>query len=333
MSERTRRVTSSDVAAASGVSQATVSYVINNTPGQTISAATRARVLRAAAELGYVPSSAGRALRRGRTHNVILDTSETPQGFEAAFVNAFCDILHQHGYTVAVIHATDTAPKSLENLAQSLSPVGVVRLAPPTPEQVAFLRQIGVQQISHTDFDPQQPRAKQIWDLSSAAQVNHLFETGHRSIGYCLPSEPHMQKVGYARAAGAGRRARELGIRHFRVFDSAGSLEELCKVLEDVVQNLRNPVDAIACFSDQVAFQVLGALHRLGIKVPDQVAVIGVNDSPIAPYSVPPLTTVRVPADKFGADMALRLLDALGHEVTHVDPEDFSFSIVRRESA
>lgn len=332
-SDHTRRVTSSDVAAASGVSQATVSYVINNTPGQTISGATRARVLRAADELGYVPSFAGRTLRRGKTQNVLLDMSELPQGFETVFVNSFCDVLHEQGYTVAVVHAAGSAFASLEDLAQALSPAAVVRLRPPTPAQVSFLRRVGVQQISWTDFEPLQPRAEQMMALTGAAQIEHLAETGHRSIGYVLPAESAFQKVGFERAAGAGRRARELGIRHFRVLDSASDLDELCGVLRAVVLDARRPVAALACFNDQVGFEVLGALHRLHIPVPEQVAVIGVGGSPLAAYSVPPLTSVSVPAERFGTDMALRVLTALGHPVDLLGAEEFTYPIVLRDSA
>ena len=327
------RVTSSDVAAASGVSQATVSYVINNTPGQTISEATRDRVLRAAAELGYVPSFAGRTLRRGHTKNVLLDMSDTPQGFEAVFVTTFCDILHEHGYSVAVIHASGSSHNSLEDLSQALSPIAVLQLVRPSAAQVSFLRRVGVQQIAWTDFELLQASAHQVWALSGATQIEHLWETGRRSIAYVLPAEAAFQKVAFERAAGAGRRAKALGIRQFRVLDSPGDLEGLSALLESAVLDVRKPVDAVACFNDQVAFQVLGALHRAEITVPDQVAVIGVGDSVIAPYAIPPLTTVRVPAERFGADMALRLLTALGHTVELLSPEVFTSSIARRASA
>ena len=198
---------------------------------------------------------------------------------------------------------------------------------------MSFLRRVGVQQIGGTDFDLLQASAHQLWALCGAAQIDHLWETGRRSIAYVLPAEPAFQKVGFERAAGAGRRAKALGIRQFRVLDSASDLEGLSALLESAVLEDRRPVDAVACFNDQMAFQVLGALHRLEVPVPDQVAVIGVGDSAIAPYAIPPLTTVRVPAEKFGADMALRVLTALGHTVELISPEAFTLSIARRASA
>jgi DNA-binding LacI/PurR family transcriptional regulator len=326
------RVTSSDVAAASGVSQATVSYVINNTPGQTISDATRARVLRAADELGYVPSFAGRTLRRGHTKNILLDMSQTPQGFEI-FVNKFSDILHEHGYRVAVIHATGGARNSLEDLAQALSPIVVIQFAQPTAAQVSFLRRVGVQQIAWADFEPMQTSAQQLWALAGVAQIDHLHATGRRSIAYLLPADPAFQKVGFERAAGASRRAKALGIRQFRVLDSPGDPGTLSALLKSAVLDTRKPIDAVACFNDEVAFQVLGTLHRLEIAVPDQVAVIGIGDIGIAPYAIPPLTTVRMPAEKFGVDSAARVLAVLGHDVEQVSPDDFTFSVAQRESA
>ena len=332
MAERTRRVTSSDVAAASGVSQATVSYVINNTPGQTISDATRARVLRAVEELGYVPSFAGRTLRQGQTHNILLDMRDTPQGFEAVFVNSFCDILDAHGYTVAVLHASGDAPGSLENLSQALSPVAVVSLAHLPPEQVSFLRRVGVRKIAWVDFDTHASDAAQMMTLTGIAQIEHLHRTGRTDVAYVMPTEKGVQKVAFMRAAGAGKRARELGLR-FRVVDGSNDLAELAALLRATLGDAVHPIDAVACFTDQVAFQVLGALHELKVPVPDQVAVIGVNDSPIAPFAIPPLTSVQVPAAKFGEDMALRVLLALGHDVELLGPEAFSFPIAVRDSA
>jgi DNA-binding LacI/PurR family transcriptional regulator len=78
----TRRVTSADVARVAGVSRATVSYVLNDTPHQTISAATRTRVFEAASSLGYAPSAAARALRTGRSDVVLCLLPDWPIGPE-----------------------------------------------------------------------------------------------------------------------------------------------------------------------------------------------------------------------------------------------------------
>src|SRR6185312_9765886 len=78
----TRRVTSADVARLAGVSRATVSYVLNETPGQTISISTRGRVLDAAARLGYAPSAAARTLRTGRSDVVLCLLPDWPIGPE-----------------------------------------------------------------------------------------------------------------------------------------------------------------------------------------------------------------------------------------------------------
>jgi DNA-binding LacI/PurR family transcriptional regulator len=96
----TRRVTSADVARMAGVSRATVSYVLNDTPHQTISADTRDRVLHAAAELGYAPSAAARTLRTGRSDVVLCLLPDWPIGQEVgALLTNLSGALAGHGLT------------------------------------------------------------------------------------------------------------------------------------------------------------------------------------------------------------------------------------------
>lgn len=334
MSKRGNRVTSKDVAVASGVSQATVSFVLNSTPGNKIPEATRLRVRRAAEELGYVPSFAGRTLKRGQSQIVILDMRGVPPfaGMEI-YISSFCDVMRQYGCVVTVLTVDGNEHATLEELAQALVPLAVVSPRMPTASQLAFLQNIGVQRISWIDFVPQQHDGQQIAELTSNAQVNYLAEAGCSSIGYVLPNDATDQTYGFDYAAAAGRRALELDLRPVRVIDGPKSPDELCKALQSMVFDVRRPVDAFACYNDDVAFQVLGALSRLDVGVPEQVAVIGVYDTKLASYTVPSLTSVNVPAAAFGTDMARRLLVSLGHSVDTLGPDEFVFSVTRRESA
>ena len=101
MATREGRVTAKDVARAAGVSQSTVSYVLNNTANQTISAATRSRVLAAVEELGYAPSAAARALRTGTSSTVMIVLPDAPVGATIAqLIEVVSDALDPHGYTV-----------------------------------------------------------------------------------------------------------------------------------------------------------------------------------------------------------------------------------------
>ncbi|NTW41626.1 MAG: LacI family transcriptional regulator, partial [Cellulomonadaceae bacterium] len=106
-----RAVTAKDVAVAAGVSQATVSYVINDHPGQKISPQTRERVLAAVARLGYTPSAAARALRKGSTDIVLLVLPDVPFGpLIAHIIEQLTDELEPHGLTTITRRVRDTSP-------------------------------------------------------------------------------------------------------------------------------------------------------------------------------------------------------------------------------
>src|SRR5262245_50720847 len=123
---RLRRVTSADVAREAGVSRATVSYVLNNTPHQKIPEQTRQRVLDAATRLGYAPSAAARALRGGRSDLVLCLLPDWPIGPETgATLENLSASLSEHGLTL-VVHPRARGTRPISEIWKAMTPAAVL---------------------------------------------------------------------------------------------------------------------------------------------------------------------------------------------------------------
>lgn len=197
----TRRVTVRDVAKLAGVSQATVSYVINDAPGQTIPQATRDRVFAAVKELGYVPSRAARALRSGRSDLVLILIPDVAMGeMYAQLIDGISNALDPRGYTTICRRKREGV--SLVRMVGSLDPAAVVALAPLEEAEAAPLEALGVQLVqTHPSLDHPQSFAG-FQKAVARIQLEHLVERGHTRIGYALPTDPRLELFSVPRGGG-----------------------------------------------------------------------------------------------------------------------------------
>ncbi|MGK9220012.1 MULTISPECIES: LacI family DNA-binding transcriptional regulator [unclassified Microbacterium] len=300
-SRRAGRVTAADVARASGVSRATVSYVLNDTPGQTIPEPTRRRVLQAAADLGYVPSVHARALASGSTGIVVIDTSTIPPGeLVATATRTLSRALVERGYVPVVNQYTgaDAGGEVLVTLAQRLHPTTVLALGELSDDIIRRIREAGVARVFAT------PSSAGIRDIAEV-QVAHLAGRGHRSVAYVAPPEPELAGLSELRLAGA----RTAAARHGVVLTAIPLLDQ--EPLARELRRLRDEgVTAVAAYNDEVAVGVLGAARRAGIALPDELAVMGIDDLPVARRTFPQLTTVAQ-GDVADADVDLATIDAI----------------------
>jgi DNA-binding LacI/PurR family transcriptional regulator len=138
------RVTSADVARLAGVSRATVSYVLNDTPRQSISADTRTRVLDAAAQLGYAPSAAARALRTGRSDVVLCLLPDWPIGSEVgALLGCLSTALAREGLTF-VVHPGNREDRPISEIWKALTPAAVIAFDDFSEAEMTAMRAAGV---------------------------------------------------------------------------------------------------------------------------------------------------------------------------------------------
>ena len=287
------RVTMKDVARASGVSPATVSFVLNDSPSQTIPAATRERVHRVAAELGYVPHGVARALREGASRIVVLNVARLPHGGAslAGFIDALDDELGRFGHALLVRYRD--RPDDTDRLIAAISPRAVLDL-----DRLYF------------EADPEIADGGWIDGLAAhtSVQIRYLAEQGHVELAMALRDDPGIERLAALRRDYAGRILADLGLPELRTLSVGWSVEDDRRVVASFLE--RHPsVTAIAGLDDDAALRVLAALRDLGVPVPDQVAVIGFDDSPLGELFSPALTTVHIDGAEFGRRAARTLLD------------------------
>jgi DNA-binding LacI/PurR family transcriptional regulator len=286
-----QRVTSADVAAAAGVSRATVSYVLNGVHDR-ISEQTRTRVFAAAERLGYVPNAMASALRAGRTEIVLLALPSWPLGPAVAeWVSTGVAELERLGYTPLVHLRQGDDNQSLVRACDRVRPVGLIGPAEAlTRERVTSLGENGTRAVLAIAQQPLDYVATLVFDQAIVGEtaVEHLIERGHRNIVAVMPSEPHFAAIGADRLRGAQATAQAHGATLHAV-EAIGSMAAVGRALAPVLP--LNPT-ALYAFNDDFAFAAIEALGASGYEVPGDVAVIGCDDSAAARRTR--MTTIRL---------------------------------------
>lgn len=310
-------MTSGDVARRAGVSRATVSYVLNDAPGHTISEATRRAVHRAAHELGYQPNELAQALRRGRTRTVLLPMNGYPMTEVLGRAIAACAAaLAREGFTLVTDSTPYASPSDAGRAWASLRPVAIVdMLVRPDDVAVEMVCRAGTMLLhAGSQRAPAEPPIDDIAYSARQAQARHLLERGHRDLVLCIP------------AAGTSHLARFAQLTEL-VAAAGGSLaladvpfERSAMVAVAAEWARSGPPEAICALNDEYAAALLTAMHEVGLRAPRDVALIGLDDAPIAAAVSPALTTVAWELDGYGrsvaaATVAVAAGDA-GYEVT-----------------
>jgi DNA-binding LacI/PurR family transcriptional regulator len=297
--ERSARATIADVAAASGVSSATVSFVLNNTPGQTISEDTRKRVRLAARDLEYVPNGIARAMREGASRVVVLNVGAFMENnYSRAYIRGLGDELLRNGL-VLLVHHEPISPESDRQLVESVRPRAVMTLAE--------------SYLTGREFEDGG------WETgfarNSALQFTHLVERGHTRIGMAMPDSPVMERLNEVRLTFGREAARQLGLPRLSHVRVPRDLGRTVKALQRY-RSAHPAVTALVCTDDDVGLRVLRAMHDLGLTAPSDLAVIGFDATEQAALSVPALTSVQVDAEAHGRLAARQLLGLSSADIT-----------------
>ncbi|MFI1919277.1 LacI family DNA-binding transcriptional regulator [Nocardia sp. NPDC020380] len=285
----TKRITAADIARSLGVSRATVGYVLNDTPGQKISEATRGRVLAEAARLGYRPNLTARALAGGRSPFVLLVVPDWPlTSFSmGSGLNAASQVIDQAGYCpiTYTFHPGERTRRAWE----SLDPAVVICIGLFQPDEIATMREWGIGPIvpdpQHQQLAPDTPAIED----TVGAQVDHLYELGHRRLAVAGPAQPDLAALGANRARAVTHRAAQLGLPapDIRAVDHRdGSAAAAVTAWRAV------GVTGVVCYNDDIAAAVVGAALDTGSAVPRDLSVIGHDNSPLAELFRPAITSV-----------------------------------------
>jgi len=325
-----RRPTSADVAHRAGVSRATVSYVLNNVPHQSIPDATRQRVLSAAADLHYTPHAAARALRAGESKLVLFINAGVPYGANLSIlIDALSAEVAASGRSLVMWQQHD--PRDLAATLAHLQPALAITLGQLDAQQRALFKQAHIPSIeTGVGRDPDAA------DAGATLQVRYLASRGHRQLGYLTTTDPQLAMFARPRLAGVRAAAAELGLDGLAVGELAAppdiSVRELAALLREWVSKPA-PVTAVACFNDVYAMACLAAASQSGLGVPGDLAVIGMDDEAVSAYSQPPLTTIRLHVTDFARQLCAQANAALSGDLTPEVSSSMHFSLVERQSS
>jgi LacI family transcriptional regulator len=311
-----RRVTFADIAAAAGVSRATVSLVLHGSP--LIAAATRARVEEQLRKQGYVYNRAAADLRRRRSSSVAMVINDLSNPFFAEFAAGVDEALAAAGYVTLLGSTGESAERQQKVLASLMEhdPAGIILSPAEGSDGNRLLTVIG----THTPtlvFNRELPRAQEVvphWDFlaldnrrGARLATEHLLQQGHRRIaffgGHADSSSCSERRNGYGEALA------EAGI----VAEPRWLIESAPTRLEAAAQTgalfVRDPAPTAAvCYNDAVALGLMLGLAARGRRPGHDFAVSGFDDIPEASVSMPPLTTVATDPRACGRRAAERLL-------------------------
>lgn len=312
------RITIREVASRAGVSVATVSRVFNDTAP--VSATTRRRVFDAASALRYVPNLAARSLITRRTHTLGILIPDLHGEFFSEIMRGIDQVANQHGYHLLVTNShgdRDAAEIATRNMRGRVD--GLILMAPEMDGD--FLARVVPDHIPvimiNSSVDMVGRDSLRVNNFQGAYDmVGHLIAHGHTRIALLKGSDSNNDAR--ERARGYRSALTDAGLDASLELELAGDFTESAGFAGALrLLSLENPPTAIFASNDSMAIGALSALRQRGVRVPDDVAVAGFDDIPIAAYLTPTLTSVRVRISDLGARACDQLLHALKHENQH----------------
>lgn len=311
-----RRPTMMDVAAMAGVSQATVSLVLNGSPGAKLSDGTRKRVYSAAKELGYelVRRSQHPQPNAGSTIVFVADESTTDPWMALAFEGARDKAL-EYGVNVClfVSHGDADTEAMIVSQMNRLPLLGYiygtiltrrVNLSPAFADQQIVL-------LNCYDEKRKLPSVVPGDLVGGRMATERLIKAGHTRIGFINGQQgidaTRDRLKGYRQALSSHDIPFEADLVRPGNWESSTGYEMTLELMA-----MKIPPEAIFCANDMMALGCFDALNKLGLRVPDDVAVIGFDDRAIAQHTHPPLTTLILPHYEMGEIAAEQLIDSAG---------------------
>jgi DNA-binding LacI/PurR family transcriptional regulator len=313
-----RRATIRDVAERAGVSTATVSFVLNDNPNESISQAVKSRVLGAARELSYHANAAAAGLARKRIRNIGIvfykqDDSITNHFYSFVVQGAVKEAVERN-YNLLFSYV-DTTYRSFEDLPKMVrekNAEGVLFMRRVHPNMIRDIDALSIPMVLVDTF----PRVAGVnsfqIDNAEGGKVagDYLFTQGHEHIAMLVPREavPSIEQ----RLAGF-RASFEKGDRRFSRSANVVVTDELDyyaahRAMVSLLAK-KSPITGLFCANDEMAAGALRAAHESGYDVPRDLSVIGFDDIVMSNYTDPPLTTIGVVKEHMGRRAMARLIE------------------------
>ena len=317
--KRGQRATSRDVAELAGVSRTTVSFVLNEVQDVHISQETRQRVWEAARQLNYYPNAAARSLASRQAGAIGLILCQSPEHiiadpFLPGFILGLGEAVRENGFHLLIQAAEDvTRPDAYVDLVHTRRIDGVIISGPRSDDQqLSRLLEDGFPVVLHGRLDGAEAYCVDVDNVKGALlAVRHLIGLGYRRIAlitnapvqYTASADRHQ---GYRMAMEGASLPYDESLVRYAHFTAESGYQAMNQLLTAGLAP-----EAIFVASDLVAMGAMLALRRRGVNVPQDMALIGFDDVPLAGYVDPPLTTVRLPTYDLGwqtGDLLSRLI-------------------------
>lgn len=308
-----------DVARLAGVSTTTVSHVINKT--RFVAEATQKKVLAAVDELNYAPSAVARSLKCNTTRTIGMLVTKSTNPFFAEVVHGVEEYCYGEGYTLILCNTEGNLEKQrdyLRMLAEKRVDGLLVMCSDLDDKLLALLERQNDLPMVIMDWGPESPHTDKIQDnaeLGGYVATKYFIEHGHQKIG-CLTG--HTAKLtcrerlkGFYKAMDEAN----LSVNPDWLIEGDFECESAVTAARQYIAMDDRPT-AIFCFNDIMALALISTFEQAGLRVPDDISIIGYDNIDLAPYFSPPLTTIHQPKQRLG-QKAIEILMARVKDKQH----------------
>ena len=333
---RSGRVTLSDVAARAGVSAVTVSRAIRQP--EMVSVQLRERIDTAARELMYVPNQLASALASSRTNTIGVVVPSLTNGVFDDYLRALHDVFMDVGFQVLVLNSrydADDEERAIRTLLGQHPEAMIVTGIDQTPQSCSLLANSGIPVVQTMEIgeNPIDINIGMDHSATGYAATSYLLQLGHRNVGLLVAREDARalrRWSGYQRAMDeAGLSTSALVVSTPRPTTVPLGAELFRQLL------LQQPnTEAVFCVNDDLALGTLFECHRQGIRVPEDISIVGFNDLEFCAVCNPPLTTISTPRYELARRAARIVLEIIrGSGDRPIEPRiDVGFELVVRGS-
>lgn len=309
-----RRVTAKEVAEKLGISTMTVSRVMNKRSN--VDEETRRRVLDAAQELGYSPNHIAKSLVLKKTHTIGVVVPEITHSFFPEAIRGIEEVTYRAHYHLILTHSAESAEREKDAILtlESKRVDGILISTAQSVEDYRLYKQVIQLGIPIVFFDRCVhgigASCVSIDDEQSARRITeHLINHGYSRIAHLCGSQK--VSIGRSRLSGFTRALRERGLTCYHELIVESGFQETdgyaaMKRLLDLPHGLQPR--AVVAVNDPAAFGAITAIRERGLRIPDDIALVGFSDDIRAALMPTPLTTIRQPAYEVGKRAAQKLL-------------------------